>query len=531
MYGAGTWVDFSGEQLSWYTFLDTFTVIIASTIPGRFARHEATLLQTKLEAKKNFVRYISHEIRTPLNTVYMGLQLLTERVSQSSAVAVDGLELCNDLQSACSVAIEMLNDLLLFDKIEEGNVMLERKTVEILQLLNTAVSMFSVQAQACGVNLVCPHQHDPVLRNVGIHVDVKKFSQIIRNVVSNALKFSPTGGTVSIHAYLKPREEEVRSKMANMRNNMPPPSPLLRIEVKDCGPGLTMDQQERLFKEIVQFNAADLQDGGGSGLGMWISKGIMDKHGGIIGVESTGIPGEGSTFYIELDAVTPVPVEGEIIVESKVSSDMSSSVIDDSFCMTNVVPKHSLTHRRESVSSRNFSQQCSSRGLKKDLPILDFVPIVHQDKPLSVPTCNNLSECAAPPVASPPQPVALNMNRALIVDDSVLNRKMLKNILKRDFVEIVEAEDGIDAIEKYEMYSSQGAEFDAIFMDDGMPRMLGRDAIHLLRNIHAFTHPIIAITGNVLKEDINALIAAGANAVCEKPLNIVTVRDILRSSV
>jgi signal transduction histidine kinase len=107
-------------------------------------------LQTKLHAKKNFVRYVSHEIRTPLNTVFLGLQLLADHleqlsVSTKSTIAVTGMELCDDIKGSCFIAIEILNDLLLYDKIEDGSIIVDLRPLPLSPLIESVISMFQVQ--------------------------------------------------------------------------------------------------------------------------------------------------------------------------------------------------------------------------------------------------------------------------------------------------------------------------------------------------------------------------------------------------
>jgi signal transduction histidine kinase len=108
--------------------------------------------QCQLAAKKNFVRYVSHEIRTPLNTVQVGIDLLTDALSSprstpdsETSSSEYKLDLCNDVHVACVVAVDMLDDLLLYDKIEEGNMVLEKTSVDFHALYRQTVGMFSVQ--------------------------------------------------------------------------------------------------------------------------------------------------------------------------------------------------------------------------------------------------------------------------------------------------------------------------------------------------------------------------------------------------
>lgn len=105
-----------------------------------------TTLKCQLAAKKDFVRYISHEIRTPLNTVHVGINLLSESLSSNDKTNIPyQLDLCNDVAVACVTAVDMLNDLLLYDKIEEGNMILEKTLINFHLCYQQTVKMFAVQ--------------------------------------------------------------------------------------------------------------------------------------------------------------------------------------------------------------------------------------------------------------------------------------------------------------------------------------------------------------------------------------------------
>lgn len=268
-----------------------------------------------LEMKQNFVRYISHEIRTPLNTVYMGIQLATSKLLQLQGVQ-HILDILSDIQDSCNVSIEILNDLLMFDKLENGGMKLDLQYITYRDLLERTVHPFIVQARQSEINFhfTGDAYFSPELQDVVVHVDINKISQVIRNLVSNALKFTPKGGCVTVHSLRVCHDERpVSTVTANTslhsatpkntsensgtgllmttpkykRNSVGASSKLdfVRLEVRDTGPGISkvcnemnysnlfhnvlQENQKRLFREIVQFNAADLQNGKGSGLGLW----------------------------------------------------------------------------------------------------------------------------------------------------------------------------------------------------------------------------------------------------------------------
>lgn len=177
-----------------------------------------------LESKKSYVRYISHELRTPLNTAFLGLKMLTNDLKKSSRPKdVERYDTLCDVNISCMAAVDILNDLLCYEKLESGILELHKENIVIESFLKDCLSMFSVHAKECGVELSVStdvlsdfsiHSHDSkekekdksnklslsVLPHDSIYCDKFKMDQVVRNIVSNALKFTPRGGSVQIKA-------------------------------------------------------------------------------------------------------------------------------------------------------------------------------------------------------------------------------------------------------------------------------------------------------------------------------------------
>ncbi len=179
------------------------------------------------------MRYISHEIRTPLNVAYMGLQLLSEEEDPLHAKSI-----LSDSTEACSTAISILNDLLLYDKIEEGNLVLELQTISVRPFLLKCIRMFQLQATKAGVTLnYSDAEHIPdSLDVVKFTIDINKISQVIRNLVSNAIKFTPVGGSVTVTARFIDDGTATTILQDNSENTET--KGRLRIEVRDTGRGI-----------------------------------------------------------------------------------------------------------------------------------------------------------------------------------------------------------------------------------------------------------------------------------------------------
>jgi hypothetical protein len=219
--------------------------------------------------------------------------------------------------------MSILNDLLTFDKMEGGKMSLELEFVNCSAFITSLAKPFHLNAQDKSITFMMdfselsPH----FIQNACIKVDHSKMGQVLRNLISNALKFTPDGGTVVVamsHVEIvRQRSEDkekgadkswFRSGSAEGSESVSDVSDVLRVEVRDTGAGMSALDQTRLFGQYVQFNANRLQKGGGSGLGLWISKGITELHGGVIGGHSEG-EGKGSVFYVELPVTIPIKTQ------------------------------------------------------------------------------------------------------------------------------------------------------------------------------------------------------------------------------
>mmetsp|Transcript_14807 Transcript_14807/g.21853 ORF Transcript_14807/g.21853 Transcript_14807/m.21853 type:complete len:515 (-) Transcript_14807:150-1694(-) len=300
-------------------------------------RQESHRRKVILEMKRAFVRFISHEIRTPLNTVCLGLELLqSELADQKKTIAakettekVDFLEeVTTDIHENAQSAVSVLNDLLNYDKIESHTLKIETAPVDIWTLVQKVVKSFQIQASNKKVSLdLIIDRGDCDLRVIG---DDIRLTQVLRNIISNALKFTPAEGNVKVTAkYLPnglPDAKPVQLSSSDISQlYLNPRFGSVVISVQDNGEGLSEDQLSELFKEgvqvsrfffrtvcaffclltdsflfnYVQFNVNKLQHGGGSGLGLSIAKGIVEKHSGTIAATSEGL-GQGTTFIVEL---------------------------------------------------------------------------------------------------------------------------------------------------------------------------------------------------------------------------------------
>lgn len=289
-----------------------------------------------LEAKRQFVRFVSHEVRTPLNSVGMGLTLMKEEMAQSlgfksaeamvaegdslnrkrntdddsektgstmDSVAKDWFGLADEIQSNTQCAVDVLNDLLNYDKIENGSLSLELTAIPIWKLIEQTVVEFKLPMGSKNITLSFNLPFEKDCTNHKVVGDAVRLSQVLRNLISNAIKFTPEGGDIDIEAtWHKDEGSRGHDQTFELKGHnliTCKSSGKMVVTVKDSGAGMTQDQLKKLFGKGVQFNVNELQHGNGSGLGLFISKGIVEQHDGQLLCNSKGL-GCGTSFMMRI---------------------------------------------------------------------------------------------------------------------------------------------------------------------------------------------------------------------------------------
>mmetsp|Transcript_3672 Transcript_3672/g.5677 ORF Transcript_3672/g.5677 Transcript_3672/m.5677 type:complete len:776 (+) Transcript_3672:225-2552(+) len=501
VFGFQPWDFRTSDELIGYCVCDMVLAVVAICLPTRLMRDESAVLMHKLELTKQFIRYISHELRTPLSTMMLGSQVLSssaKNIQQEAWQCDEGSQLQSladtmastsaNVYASCQSAVDVLNGLLVFDKIEDGHLRLRLKLQNLMQSIVGWVEPSELQASEERVNLVYSGAEsfaDQVHTTI-ISVDNIKFAIVMRNLISNALKFTPPGGKVTVSARLLGRKE-VPEELEHI------PS-VVRITVKDTGCGIPPENQSKLFKDVVQFSATEARNGEGSGLGLYVSRNIVRKHGGLLSLESSGIPGEGCAFHIDL------PTADEYTV-SKSTHKLSCQLVDKgSSGSSTPIDDNELNSVRSKPTATNLC--CQSHD--------DFVRYSTKKVNRIVPVCSDQHEDSG-----------IEYHTALVVDDVKTCRKMLSRVLKPYFENIIEKEDGVGAVEAVKE-SFVKENIDMIFLDSVMPNMSGIEACKLIRTM-GFRGPIVAVTGNIVPEDVEEFLAAGADKLVGKPMKLETL--------
>jgi len=221
-----------------------------------------------------FISTVSHELRTPLTSIKGALRLIEGGIAGD--VSDDALTLVNVATTETERLIRIVNDILDLKKIEAGKLELRFDDVDAIHVLNDALDGIDGMAKEFGIEL----KNDTRIASGILHCDKDRIIQVLHNLISNAIKFSPEGETVTLQ--LSETDEG------------------LKFSVKDHGSGIPESQAHKLFGRFQQLDSSDTRQQGGTGLGLAISKAIIKEHAGTIGFES--VVGEGSVFWFMLPA-------------------------------------------------------------------------------------------------------------------------------------------------------------------------------------------------------------------------------------
>ena len=259
----------------------TYLTIIIDDLTDRRAAEQMRLEiaeRKRVERlKSEFVSTVSHELRTPLTSIRGALGLM--QASMLGDLPDKALPMVDIAYTNCDRLVRLINDILDIEKIEAGKFSFAFENQALVGLLKRSMSENLAYAQDFGVVLGCGEVDGDIL----VEADTDRFAQVMTNLVSNAVKFSPRSGTVRIGA--ERRDASVR------------------IWVSDDGPGIPEEFQQRIFQKFAQADSTDTRKVGGTGLGLSIAKAIVDAHGGTIGFDSS--PETGTTFWFELPLAVP----------------------------------------------------------------------------------------------------------------------------------------------------------------------------------------------------------------------------------
>lgn len=499
--------------------------------------------------KSEFLANMSHELRTPLNSI-LGFTSLLQR----SELGERQQEYLTTIGTSADSLLAIINEILDFSKIEAGRLVLENLSFNLRDLVDETLTMLAPSAHDKGLELVSIIYRDTPL---GLSGDPMRLKQILANLISNAIKFTHKG-SVSVRIMAEQQDAD---------------QVLLRISVNDTGVGLSPTQQKALFKAFSQADNSISRLAGGTGLGLVISKRLVEQMQGEIGLRSQ--PGEGSEFWLTLrlkrsahseDELPDRPLLGlraalvepqllsrQMLLHSLESIGLSVRMFDSVRELHEALT--STTHRDDSLqlallSTRNtgappgdtleLARQWSELNICKTIiltdtsehyPLLDRLPR-SMSQTLSKPVNTRklyravLQLLGDKPARSPVTRQRTRIPRVLCVDDQVSNLRLLEAFLADTGVTALLAHSGEEALD---ILTEQHV--DLVFMDVQMPGMDGRQTTSELRvreQVAGFDPvPIIALTAHALESERRQLLQCGMNDYLTKPITAEQLRQTL----
>ncbi|MDR1946157.1 MAG: response regulator [Desulfovibrio sp.] len=425
-------------------------------------------------AKGDFLANMSHEIRTPMNAI-VGMTTLARASSD-----IDRKNYCLDkIDNASSHLLGIINDILDMSKIEANKFELSSTSFNFEKTLRNAANVINFRIAEKQLDFVVDIDGGipAVLRG-----DEKRLAQVLANLLSNAVKFTPKHGTVRLDARL---EEQSADGVCTVR-----------ISVTDTGIGIDKDVLPRLFTPFEQAESGMSRKFGGSGLGLAISRRIVEMMGGRIWVESE--PGRGSTFAFTIRVEPDKERE-----EESFHTDVNSRKI----------PFLGETPRTDD-GVRGTTVSPSTRPVGEN-PCADDDARADADAQADVDARTDEVE-------------QYEGRHAILAEDIDINREIVLALLEPTRLAIDCAENGAEALR---LFSDSPDRYDLIFMDVQMPEMDGYEATRRIRALetpNARKVPVVALTANAFREDVERCIQSGMNEHLSKPLDCNAVMSVLR---
>ena len=507
-------------------------------------------------AKSNFLANMSHDIRTPMNAIVGYSTLLMKDADDKNKVIEIGKKITYSSQHLLS----LINDVLDMSKIESGRTSLNSDKVDVSEVINNISEIVQVQTKS--------KKQSFEIKTKGnippyIYADKLRLTQILLNLLSNAVKYTEKNGTISL----------VVEGYGNNGQTCH-----LRFIVSDNGQGMSSEFVEKIFEPFSRETNSMTNKIQGTGLGMSITKSIIDLMGGTIDIQSE--LGKGSVFTVDLifsvpldenddnffadHEITRVLVgDDEIDVTENIQSILSDAGLECDAAIGGLESVDKATRAYEDNNSYDVII------LDWKMPDMDGVECVRRirkeigkDVPIFVLSSYDVSEIEDEAKKAGvdlflPKPFFLSnfqrvldtyyQNKAnteeegnnsddfsgvkiLVAEDNEINAEIITELLDSIGIKCVIAEDGLEALRVFTEESPD--EFDMIFMDIQMPIMDGYESARRIRasnNTRAKSIPIIAMTANAFEDDVKASMASGMNAHISKPIDFERLKSIIKS--
>ena len=504
--------------------------------------------ETANRAKSTFLSNMSHDIRTPMNAVIGFTTLAVSNIDNKEKVR----DYLGKILSSSNHLLSLINDVLDMSRIESGKIHLEETEVSLSDMLHDLKTIISGHIYAKQLELYMDAMD---VTDEDVYCDKTRLNQVLLNLLSNAIKFTPAGGTVSVRLKQFPGTKKG--------------SGLYEIRVKDSGIGMSQEFIQRIFSPFERERTSTVSRTQGTGLGMAITKNIVDMMGGTIEVRTE--QGKGTEFIVRL----PLRIQSEQRSIEKIAEleDLKALVVDDDFntcdSVTKMLVKVGMRSEwtlsgKEAVLRARQSMELGDAFhayiIDWRLPDMNGIEVTRQirslgdDTPIIILTAYDWSDievearaagvnafCAKPLFMSDIRETlmtAIGQKQTgaencilpetgsdfrgrciLLVEDNELNREIAEEILKQYGFLVDIAENGAVAVEKVK--NSAPGTYDLVLMDIQMPVMNGYEATEQIR---ALEDPalakirILAMTANAFDEDRKQALKCGMDGFMSKPI-------------
>ena len=512
--------------------------------------------ETANRAKSTFLSNMSHDIRTPMNAVIGFTTLAVSNIDNKEKVR----DYLGKILSSSNHLLSLINDVLDMSRIESGKIHLEETEVSLSDMLHDLKTIISGHIYAKQLELYMDAMD---VTDEDVYCDKTRLNQVLLNLLSNAIKFTPAGGTVSVRLKQFPGTKKG--------------SGLYEIRVKDSGIGMSQEFIQRIFSPFERERTSTVSRTQGTGLGMAITKNIVDMMGGTIEVRTE--QGKGTEFIVRL----PLRIQSEQRSIEKIAEleDLKALVVDDDFntcdSVTKMLVKVGMRSEwtlsgKEAVLRARQSMELGDAFhayiIDWRLPDMNGIEVTRQirslgdDTPIIILTAYDWSDievearaagvnafCAKPLFMSDIRETlmtAIGQKQTgaencilpetgsdfrgrciLLVEDNELNREIAEEILKQYGFLVDIAENGAVAVEKVK--NSAPGTYDLVLMDIQMPVMNGYEATEQIR---ALEDPalakirILAMTANAFDEDRKQALKCGMDGFLSKP---IVMEELIRT--
>lgn len=567
--GNGAWLQLNGECIGWEGDEPIYLIVYINITDITEQRE----LQKKLEkqskqlkealksaeqanqAKSDFLARMSHDIRTPMNAI-MGMATIAKAHVDERERILDCMEKIN---GASKLLLSLINEVLDMSKIESGRLILSEDEFNVGELLQDLVVMMQPEIKNKQQTL---NIHVKNLRHENVKGDTQRIKQVLMNILSNAIKYTPENGRITIEIY----EKDPHNGIGNYQ-----------FVFEDNGRGMKPEFLDKIFEPFERASDDEIKRIQGTGLGMSISHKIIQMMGGDIKVESEY--GKGSRFTIDMPLVCrdqkpddKIEVEG---LEVLVVDDDKIACLNTSSCLQEIgINSECVYSGREAIEKVRQHHLAEKEYfaviIDLKMPQMNGIETTRQirrfvgaDVPIIILSAYDLEEYEAEAkevkangfITKPlykskllqvlrsfldegdqPEPIRpfklsnvdYSGKRILLVEDNELNREIAVEIIGSTGITIDTAINGLDAVHK--VAQSEEGFYQIILMDIQMPIMDGYEATRQIRSLQRrdIAHmPIIAMTANAFSEDVTNAIKAGMNYHLAKPIDIGALMGIL----